>query len=756
MAAAAAPPVLLPGGELVAGEAGLVDLWAPELPTDTTIRARASGGQAGPVERLADGRIRVAVQPSTAGRFELFLALSGPGGKESGRYAFEVQPPMAGGLSIEARPLETPVGGAPVELLVRPQAADRRAPGERRLLIQTSAGRVEGPQAADKGWTLRFTPPDRLAEPLFAIVTVADAAAPGATPGWVAIPVATPTTLRFPFEAGASCALLVGEQRFGPVSSDEEGKLSFALTLPPGHARGELECQHQGQSLRRTVALPSGKEPTLAVLPLPARVPAGASLSLNMVVLEADGTPRMAGTAPSIEASSGRVEESKLVGSGLATARWTAPDSPGVVTLKANLLGGQAQARVEVVAASASGQATGQAPAAILGWTSTPILPAGHRAPVAASVLVVDELGLPVPGLTLELSAEKAKVAASVRTDAQGRGRVQLSPLEDGVVVLNMSLGGVRSAMSILVGQGGEALSDAPATGTLRDQALRERARAAASGEALPPLPSPTAPTARTARQAAGFEQDEKERRGLSTDSEQAAEPGARSRKPTLAVSAATVPHSYGSTSSGLHGLPSEIKADQGDLLRGKPVGAPAGLIRFSLPLVKSVAWDTRLAARYEGYVVRETAFTRLDLQGASGLRFGMASESQGRPYLLAQAEYSRVPIFTFARFREEDPDKATGARMLVTSVLGARLGGGVELDFGPLLLRLEGSETLAPWPVHTRGEADLSWRLTESLALRTGLELGFRSMRFDLGEDRVRVTDQQHALSLGMVFGPL
>lgn len=759
MAAAAAPPVLLPGGDLVAGEPGLVDLWAPELPTDTTIRARGSGGHAGPVERLADGRIRVAVQPSTAGRFELFLALSGPGGKESGRYAFEVQPPMAGGLSIEAVPAEAQVGGGPVQLLVRPQTPDRRMPSERRLLTQTSAGRLEGPQSADKGWTLRFTPPDRLSEPVFAIIAVADAAAPGATPGWVSIPVATPTTLSFPFEVGASCSLVVGEQRIGPVSSDSAGKLRFSLNLPPGYARGELECEHLGQSLRRTVALPSGKEPTLALMPLPARVPAGASLSLNMVVLEADGTPRMAGTAPTIEASAGQLEASKLVGSGLATARWTAPDSPGIVNVKAQLLGGQAQAQIEVVAATGSPRAvvSALAPAAILGWTDTPLLPAGHRQPVAFHVLVVDEHGLPLPGLTLELSAEQAKVAATLKTDAQGRGRVMLSPQADGVVVLTMAMAGLKSSATFLVGPSGGALSDPPATGTLRDHVLRERARADQKGEATPlPLPLSASPTARTARQAAGFEQEEKERRGLEPAETSGGEGATPSHKPTLAVSAATVPHSYGSTSSGQHGLPSEIKADQGDLLRGRPVGAPAGLVRVSVPLWKSVAWDTRLAARYEGYVVRETAFTRLDLQGASGLRFGMASESQGRPYLLAQAEYSRVPIFTFARFREEDPDKATGARMLVTNVLGARLGAGIEFDLGPLLLRLEGSETLAPWPIHTRGEADLAWRITESLALRTGLELGIRSMRFDLGQDRVRVTDQQHAMSVGMIFGPL
>lgn len=846
-AALAAPPVLIPGSPLVAGVPGQVDLWAPDLPADTTVRARAKGGHAGEVQRLDDGRLRVPVEPSSEGRFELFLALSGPGGKDSGRYALDVQPPMAGGLSIEAVPSEAVAGGGPVELLVRPVSADPRIPTDRRLLTRASLGQLVGPQAADRGWALRYTPPARLTEPAFAIITVADAAAPAVTPGWAVVPVSMPTALRFPYEAGATCTLVVGEQRFGPVVADAAGTLEVPLNLPPGRSRGELECEHQGQSLRRTVALPSGQEPTVALLPLPPRVTAGAQVVITMVVLESDGTPRSVGTAPTVQASAGRAGRAEMVGVGLASVIWTAPSEPGRAQLSASLLGSEVNGEIEVVAAAAelrlsqqslalpAGQREAKlsangpvaallgesaalkgrissgaessltvrladkksqgsfavagpsstsllAPAAILGWADTPVLPAGHRDAVSVTLLVVDEYGLPLPGLTLALGADKGKVAASLRTDAQGRGRIQLTPQSDGVVTLTVQHAGLSASVPLLVGLGGAGLADAPGTGTLRDHVLRERARASMPGgvlvasgtptsgsgsapapiasAAMPDLPEPAAPTARTARQIVGtagatsMTEASAPRRGSSADQEDA--PSETRRSPFVAVSAATVPHSYGSSSSGLHGLPSSVSADQGDLLRGKPVGAPAGMIRVGVPLWKSVSWDTRLAARYEGYVVRETGFTRLDLQGASGLKFGMASQSQGRPYLLAQAEYARVPIFSYARFREEDPDKATGARMLIASVAGARLGGGFELDVGPLLIRLEGSETLAPWPIHTRGEADFAWRLTETIALRTGLELGFRSMRFDLGQDMVRVTDQQHAMSLGVVFGPL
>lgn len=832
--ALAAQPLLLPGAPLSAGEPGTVELWITDLSADTRVKARAGSAHVGTVQRLDDGRLRIPVTPAAAGQLALDLTMKGPAGKELATVLVPVEPAMTGGIEVKpAQPRFDHGRDRSVAFDLRALAEGRQPLAERRLIAHSSLGRLDEPQPDAAGWSMHWTPPKDLQAPAYAIVAVADAAAPSAMPGWAAFPVAVQTRVELKVDPGATCTLTAGEDQ-ATATADQSGQLSFSLHLHPAIARGELACETGARAFHRAVSLPAGQHPWVGWLPVPARVPAGATIPLQVVIVEDDGAPRQSGTVPTVVVSAGSVSSLRLVGSGLAGGSWTAPTKPGAVRLTASLLGQEVHATVDVVAdlptttaiaeptllaegsrdvkiavsgalpvavsgegvalrgrisgdeagatatvRLASGRDTATAtlvPAlstsaltagSLVGWADTPTVPAGHRSAVTLTLAAVDDLGLPVPGVTLALTAEGGTASTSVRTDSRGLARVGFTPDTDGVGLVRATTAGLETAVPVLVGLAEGPLSDAPGTGPDRVRALRERLRAAvptvvvarigsSPGSAArhappPPLPSPAAASVHSAAQAAGqalSEQEATQARARPVRDERTA-PWAR-----FAVSAATVPHSYHQSSSGEEGLPEELDADQGDLFRGRVAGAPAVHLRAIIaPESSPVGFDGRLQGRYEGYVVNDTGFTRLDLQAALGLRLPVAVSERFAPYLLAQAEHYRVPLFTFDSFREENPDKATGARMLATSVFGARLGGGIGVPIGDVLIEAEATETLSPWPVHTRAEIGAEYAVSPLVGLRAGLELGFRSMTFDLETEEARVTDQQHALSLGMLF---
>jgi len=838
-AAHAAQALLLPGAPLVAGEPGTVELWVPDLPPGARVVAHAPQARVGQVKRLDDGRLLVPFTPAAtaAGDLPLELRLSGPAGKEQQTVAVPVTRATTGGLSLQASVEELILGDrGPVQVDSQAAGSSPQPLAERHLLVQPSLGRLDAPAPSETGWTVHWTPPTSLPGPAWALLAVADASAPGAVPGWLALPLTVPTPVSFDVSPGTRCQLLAGPHLVGPKVADSQGHIAFTVPLHPSVARGTLSCVLGTRAFDRAVGLPAGRDPWIGWLPLPERVPAGATIPVQAVVVESDGNPRAAGTAPRLSATSGAASSLQIVGPGLARGTWTAPLEPGPVELRLDLLGQQARITVQVVPdlpvvsvaldpavlaagerdahlvisgatpvavqieggalrgriASGEGGATATArldraaafatatvqpklstsalvPACVLAWADTPTLPAGSRQDVGVTLAAVDALGLPVPGVLLALQAEGGTAADSVRTDGQGLARVRLRPSADGLAVLRARTAGLEGDATVLVGLAPGPLSTAPGSGSDRERLLRERLRAAvptlvlapagtvAGQTAAPavhsPLPSPASASAQAARDAAG---PALARQAVIEGHPPKVRTPPEERGPAwaqLIASVAMVPHAYTETSTGLYGLPARVRADQGNLFAARPAGAPGLDVRVLLsPPSWPVSADLRMAGRYEGYVVNERAFTRVDLQGAAGVRMPFARASRLQPYALGQAEYFRVPIFSYDSFRAENPDKATGARMKTGGVLGARLGAGAELRHGRLGLQGEASETLSPWPVNTRGQLSATFDLGATVSLRAAAELSFRTMTFDLTADRAHIFDQQHALSLGLV----
>ena len=826
--------LLLPGSPLVAGEPGTVELWLPGLTGQDKVRARARQAHVGRVKRLPDGRLLVPFSPApgTAGALPLTLHL--PDNSEQ-VVAVPVRRPMEGGLAVVPGTDEVHMGdGQPVTMRIRPLGTSPQPLAGRRLVVRATTGQVEPATTTQDGWSVRWTPPAELAVSAWAVITVADAAAPGAVVGWAAVALSIDTPQSFTAAPGASCQLQAGPHHLGPATADAKGVVAFTVPLHPAVAMGSLTCVLGTNTTTQQVALPAGTAPGLAWLPLPGRVPAGATLPVQAIVLEPDGIPRSAGTVPRLTASTGTGDTLDFVGPGLVRGTWTAPRQPGAVTLRLDLPGAEVSTTVQVVADLPAIQASGDLaagsrdgklvvagaapqaidvvggslrnrrdagragttatihlargidvasatvaptlatsdrwPSAILAWADTPTVPAGSRTPIGVTLVAIDDLGLPVPGVDIELNADHGTTSPSAQTDGQGIARVRLTPAADGVAVLRAEALGLEGDAPVLVGLARGPLSTAPGSGSARQRALRERLRAAlptvviaspgaAAGQAATPaastpLPVPTAASARTALDAAGPTLD---RVALAAGHKPRAR--AAPREPTLSWgnltgSIATVDHAYRATSTGLHGLPKKVRADQGNLFAGRVAGAPALDARAVLT---RAAWplsaDLRLAGRFEGYVVNQDAFTRIDLQGAAGVRVPFARASDWQPYFLGQAEYFRVPIFSFDSFRSDAPDKATGARMRTTGILGARLGVGAELRRNRLAAQGEASETLAPWPVNTRAQLSGTYDISKVFSLRLGAEFSFRTMTFDLTADKAHVFDQQHALSAGIVY---
>ncbi len=739
--AQAAEPVLLPGAPLVAGEPGIVELWAPDLGPDARLRGSSDRARVGSGSPVGDGRWRLAVTPSAEAGDHVTVMLSLKDGDERSdrSLSIPVRPALHGALAFAAHDGVVLGQDAQVALSLAPLGSSHQPLGDRQLLVRSTAGRASAPTAGETGWTLDWRAPDRLEGPVFAFVTVVDAAAPGRVVGWTTVPVSVSTPLSAEVPPGARCTLEAGALRVGPVDADDQGHLALQVDLHPALSRGTLRCTHADGELERALALPAGQDPWLALMPLPPRVPAGATLAVQAVVVEDDGQPRTAGSAPAF-AGPGAFSSPQLVASGLFTTTWTAPDSPGKVRLEATLHGRTDVVEVEVVA---PGSPSSLRPVQVLAWAEPASLPSPTGS-VVVLASALDAVGLPVPRQEFTFDAQQASLKTRrLVAGPDGRAAVRLH-IDEGASLpaLKVQAEGAEDTALVLISP---TPPQGPA-GTGPDALLQARASLARGEAVVPTLPGAGVSEARAA---AG------ERSAV-----QAIDSGvARRSRPApttrIGLSLGTVPHAWRQQAvEGDQGLPDDAESNQGDLLAGDPVGPLAIDLRaLWLPDDLPLGVDLRAAARQERYRVVGTDFTRIDLQLAGGLRLPVPVTPDLTPYLLVQAEGFRVPLFSYDTFREEDPTKATGASMIPATVIAGRLGGGVVLGFGDARLELEATESFAPWPIHTRFGAVLDYTLTSSLAARASIDLGFRHMRFDLDAEQADVDDQQHFLGLGLVW---
>ncbi len=733
VARAADPPLLLPGAPLIVEQAGTLELWAPELGEDARVRGRSDLARVGTGVPAGDGRWLVPVTPTGDGLHDVTVLLSLKDGdrRQEWTVSVPVRPDVAGALDVEA-----PSADSGHEVVVVPLGSSPVPLQDRRLLLHSRLGRLGPATPTDAGWRVPWEAPGGLDTPTWEIVTAADAMAPTTVVGWSALPITRPTTVQAEVRPGASCRLTAGDVVTDATEADSAGHVALTVDLHPSVARGELRCVLADDERVHVLPLPAGQGPTIALMPLPERLPAGARVPVQAAVIEADGQPRTAGSGPVVEG----VGELRLVAAGLFSGTWTVPEETGPIELRATLRDASDVLPVTVVA---PGSPSAGPPVQVVAWSATPAVPTAEGS-VVVLASALDAFGLPIPRAVFEPIATGSHLKPRrIVAGRDGRAAVRLT-LDEGATLpsLRLDSGGLSDTAVVLV-------TDNPPTAPAGSGPDRVRnARAALANDQPAPADQP-AVGATTARAAAGDVQavarvDEAPTRADRGD------PWLR-----LALSAGTVPHAWSQAAvEGDQGIPGKITSRQGDLFAGDPQGAFGLDVRArAIPAGLPVGADLRLQARQETYNVVGTSFSRLDLQLAAGMRAPVPLGSRATPFVVVQAVAFRTPLFSYDYFRADEPSKAAGADMVTTTVVGGRLGGGVDLSLGDTLVDLELSETLAPWPIDTRVGAAVDHAVIDQLALRAAIELSFRSMEFDVGVDRAQVYDQQHQLMLGLVY---
>ncbi|MCA9493761.1 MAG: hypothetical protein KC621_27700, partial [Myxococcales bacterium] len=209
-------------------------------------------------------------------------------------------------------------------------------------LVRVSTGSVGATTDQPGGVTTTRFVPGAERSPRVALITVADAADP-ARSSFLAIPLSGRVDFPVKGEPGASVALEVAGQRFGPVVLDGTGRGTVPIEVPPGVSEGATLTTAAGAETRKSVDLRIPEARRLALMPLGASVPAdpGITVGLRVVVVRADGAPDEQ-AAPAFTVSSGKVAPAKHVGGGVYEAAWSPGDAAGEATVTVSL-GSQVQ-----------------------------------------------------------------------------------------------------------------------------------------------------------------------------------------------------------------------------------------------------------------------------------------------------------------------------------------------------------------------------------------------------------------------------
>ena len=215
-----------------------------------------------------------------------------------------------------------------------------------------------------------------------------------------------------------------------------------------------------------------------------------------------------------------------------------------------------------------------------------------------------------------------------------------------------------------------------------------------------------------------------------------------------LSASLATIPHVYRLESSGDYDVPDEASFENGNLFGGGLFGAPGLDLR-------GVLWpgDAKLGvdARFRGYIdvveVGGENYSNFGWDFHAGARYRGEFKPNLWWYGAAGVGHVTGLIFRYA------DDLKSEAELLGKGLWGARLGGGMIVGLNPLYLDVQLTELFAPFPVDTGVGLGLEFDLPNGIAPRLGMDLDFRSMKFAVGDETVKVKDQEHAITLGCSF---
>ncbi len=332
---------MIPASAVVGDGSTQADLYVLALDANgapiagLALKPAVSSGTVGAPTDAGGGLYRLAyTPPKVEARGTTTLSLKGKIGKETVQksWSFSVAPPRSQRLSAAANPARMTLGqDRTATLSFNLAGGDRQALAGVDLIITANAGTVENVTNLGGGqFSALYTAPASNF-PQVALITAADKRDPSMTYGSLAIPLWSKIDFPVTVAPGARALIKIGDQQFGPIQADAQGRARVPILVAPGAALAEkISIGTDGKSVAEPMDLkpPEGKRisfvPTAVALPGDARV----QVPVHAMVVTADGRPDVS-AAVVFSTTGGTIGPAKHEGNGIYTALFSPPTSAG-------------------------------------------------------------------------------------------------------------------------------------------------------------------------------------------------------------------------------------------------------------------------------------------------------------------------------------------------------------------------------------------------------------------------------------------
>lgn len=410
---------LLRPSDVVGDGSTPVDLYVLALHADGTpvvgmaVKLTATGGLSTPLEDTGGGLYHLVFTPSlttfpTTGGVELKGKLPNKTAIDR-TWSFPVSPPRNRGLAVSASPSMLTLGvDQTASVAFTFSGGDPRSLSGVRLSLNSTAGTLANVTNVGNGvFNGLYTPP-AVSSPHLAIVAAVDAGDPMRTYGTLAIPLTANVTQSVTGPANTPVILKVAGRDFGPVKTDSKGRAKIAVVLPPGVVSAtRVMAGADGVVTEQPFDLKIAETRRIALFPTVAAIPSDSRLQvpIRAVVYTPDGKPDDMATVE-FTVTAGTIGPARPEGGGVYVASYSPPDGnvAAKASLKVTLVGGaalQTETRPLALVPVRVGR---------VALSATPArLPPGATT-LTINALVAGPTGAPLPGRTLTLSANGAKL----------------------------------------------------------------------------------------------------------------------------------------------------------------------------------------------------------------------------------------------------------------------------------------------------------------------------------------------------------
>ncbi len=310
--------------------------------SELKLKISTTGGNAGGAQDLGNGLYRFALMPPKVDAertIELTLKAKTPEKETLTKtYALTVVPASARRIQVTASPDSLLLGRDDAATLTIDLSGTAAGDiSKTQLAVTTTSGQVTNlTHLGDSRWSARYEPPKQQ-YPQLALITVSDQNDPSRTYGHARIRLIGKTPYPIAAAPNATVILSVSGRDFGPVMTDSAGKAKLPIEVPPGIGEITQITTVGAETQRDLKKLKVPTSPRIALMALPAGVPADdrVTIPVRAVVSTATGAPDEQAYIQ-ITATAGTVTEARHEGDGVYVADYRPPT--GNATVRATLV----------------------------------------------------------------------------------------------------------------------------------------------------------------------------------------------------------------------------------------------------------------------------------------------------------------------------------------------------------------------------------------------------------------------------------